>query len=526
MGKSTGVHTEQPEASVTLAGTSPGGRASGGARMGDDGGYELETLLDLSRVQRLCDSLSHAFDVTLAVLDLQGKVLIASGWQEICTRYHRENAETLQGCLESDLRINRRLVEGLDASQHYAYRCRNGLWDVAFPLVVGNKHLANVYTGQFFFEDDHVDREEFADRARRLGFDVDSYLAALDKVPVLSQEQLRRVIGFLADFVSMLGEMGVSALAAERRHAELVESEERYRRLFDSATEGLVVFRAEPSEDGEAEDIVVVDLNPVQARRSGADYDQIIGRRLSEYDGEDERLQAYFDAVASAVSSGNSTRSEVCLRIGDLYELLSVSPAGGDLWLLSATDVTELYRAEEALRRQEEGIRRAYVEVIDAVTGGKLILLTDEEVEQELGIPLTEPTVFSTPGQLAIARRTLLGAAEEGFPGRVRHTDLLSTVGEALDNALKHAGGGTYRAYARDDSLQVAIADEGPGIDFRTLPRATLTPGFSTAASLGMGFTIMLQLCERVLLATRPGRTVVILEFVTAPEPALRGAPA
>jgi anti-sigma regulatory factor (Ser/Thr protein kinase) len=70
----------------------------------------------------------------------------------------------------------------------------------------------------------------------------------------------------------------------------------------------------------------------------------------------------------------------------------------------------------------------------------------------------------------------------------------------------------------------VAIADDGPGIDFRTLPKATLVPGFSTAASLGMGFTIMLQLCERVLLSTRPGRTVVVLEFAAAREPALQPA--
>jgi len=59
----------------------------------------------------------------------------------------------------------------------------------------------------------------------------------------------------------------------------------------------------------------------------------------------------------------------------------------------------------------------------------------------------------------------------------------------------------------------VAVTDRGPGIDFRTLPKATLTPGFSTAASLGMGFTIMLHLCERVLLSTQPGHTSVVLEL-------------
>ena len=269
-------------------------------------GYELASLIDLDRVQRLCDSLSEAFDVTLAVLDLSGKVLIATGWQDICTRFHRENAETLQGCLESDLSINRRLVEGLDASEHYAYRCRNGLWDVAFPLVIAGEHVANVYTGQFFFDDDRVDREEFAARARRLGFDEAAYLEALDKVPVISHAQLQTTLGFLNDFVGMLGEMGLSSLERERKHAALKESEERYRRLFDNATEGLIMFRAERAEDGEVEDVVIVDLNPIQTERTGVRRDELAGHRLSEVDPADERLGAYFDAVASAVASGRS----------------------------------------------------------------------------------------------------------------------------------------------------------------------------------------------------------------------------
>jgi ligand-binding sensor protein/anti-sigma regulatory factor (Ser/Thr protein kinase) len=487
-------------------------------------GYQLASLIDLDRVQRLCDSLSDAFDVTLAVLDLSGNVLIGTGWQDICTRYHRENPETLQGCLESDLRINRRLVEGLGPSGHYAYRCSNGLWDVAFPLIVAGEHMANVYTGQFFFEDDDVDREAFAERARRLGFDETAYLQALDRVPVISHERLRKTIAFLADFVNMLGEMGLTALQHEQKHALLVESEERYRRLFDNAAEGLIVFRAEQGAAGEVGDLVVVDLNPTQARRTRTTLEQLVGRRLSECDGSDERLHAYFDVVAGAVAAGRPARCEVYLRGHAAYELLSAYPAANDLWVLSATDVTELREAERALRRQEEGIRNAYVDVLDAVTGGKLILLTDEQLTDELGAPVGHQAVFGAPAELAAARRRILRAAETSFPGRIPHTGLLSTVGEALDNALKHAGGGAYQAFVREDCLQVAISDDGPGIDFRTLPRATLVPGFSTAASLGMGFTIMLQLCERVLLSTRPGHTVVVLEFAAVREAALEPA--
>jgi ligand-binding sensor protein/anti-sigma regulatory factor (Ser/Thr protein kinase) len=483
-------------------------------------GYELAKLIDLDRVQCLCESLSAAFDIALAVLDPDGTVLIATGWQDICTRFHRENPETLRGCLESDLRINQRLVEGLGPSEHYAYRCSNGLWDVAFPLIVAGEHVANVFTGQFFFDDDDVDVAAFAERARRLGFSEEAYLEALRRVPVISHDRLRKSIGFLADFAGMLGELGLSALQRERQHAQLKESEERYRRLFANASEGLIVFRAERSSGGEVDDHVVVDINPTQSARTRVTREWLVGRRLSECDGSDERLRAYFDVVNGAMVAGRCTRSEICLRTDDAYELLSAYPAGGDLWALAAVDVTELRRAERALHRQDEGIRQAYVDVLDAVTGGKLILLTEEELAADLGTPFGVAVEFSSPAELTEARRAVVAAAERCFPGRIRHTDLLSTAGEALDNALKHAKSGTYRVFAKGDDLQVAISDDGPGIDFRTLPRATLVPGFSTAASLGMGFTIMLQLCERVLLATRPGRTTVVLEFAAAREPA------
>jgi PAS domain-containing protein/anti-sigma regulatory factor (Ser/Thr protein kinase) len=175
-------------------------------------------------------------------------------------------------------------------------------------------------------------------------------------------------------------------------------------------------------------------------------------------------------------------------------------------------DITERKRAERALRVQEESIRQAYVDVIDAVTGGKLILLAEGELPGELGQPLGKPGFLTSPADVAGARRSLLKSIARRFPGAAADTGLLNAVCEAWNNALKHAGGGMYQVLATPTRLQVAVTDSGPGIDFRTLPRATLVPGFSTTATLGMGFTIMLQVCERVLLCTRKGLTVVVLE--------------
>ena len=482
--------------------------------------HALASLIDLGRVQRMCDSLSAALDIGLAVLDPAGTVLIASGWQDICTAFHRRHEETLRGCLESDLRINRHLRDGLGASEHYAYKCANGLWDVAFPLIVAGEHVANIYAGQFFFDDDDVDPATFAQRARGLGFDEPAYLEALARVPVLSHERLQKTIAFVSDFVGMLGEMGLSALLHEEKHEELRESERRYRHLFDNTTEGLIVFRIERDAAGILLDLRIVDLNPALAAQARTTRERMIGRRMSGCDEADDRLRAYFDLVAGGLVFGQSTRRELSIPAEDAYELLAAYPAGRDLWALSAIDVTDVRRAEQALRRQEEGIRQAYVDVLDAVTGGKLILLTEDALASELGQPLSDLIPISSPAQLSEARRLVVACAELRYPGQIDHADLLSPVGEALDNALKHAQGGTYQVFAGDGCLKVAISDAGPGIDFRMLPKATLVPGFSTAASLGMGFTIMLHLCERVLLCTRPGLTEVVLEMAAAQKPA------
>jgi anti-sigma regulatory factor (Ser/Thr protein kinase)/ligand-binding sensor protein len=482
----------------------------------------LASLIDLDGVQRMCDSLSAAFDIGLAVLDTEGAVLIASGWQDLCTRYHRVHPETLRGCLESDLRINQRLRDGLGAGEHYAYRCANGLWDVAFPLVVAGEHIANIYTGQFFFDDDDVGPAVFAERARRLGLDEPGYMEALAKVPVLTHEDLERRIHFLADFVGLLGELGLSALQREQKHEQLEESERRYRQLFDNATEGLIVFRVVRDDADGTDDLEVVDLNPTQSARTKVTREQLVGRRRSECAEGDTRLRAYFDVVAGAIATGECARCEFCAQAEGAYELLTAYPAGQDLWALSALDVTAAHAAEQALRRQEEAIRRAYVDVIDAVTGGKLVLLTEEALARELGQPVGDAMEIDSAAQLAEARRRVLDAAELRYPGRMHDADVLSPVSEALDNALKHGRRGTFQVFARDGYLQVAVTDEGPGIDFRTLPRATLVPGFSTAASLGMGFTIMLQLCARVLLSTRPGHTEVVLEIAAGDRPRQR----
>jgi len=304
--------------------------------------------------------------------------------------------------------------------------------------------------------------------------------------------------------------------------ATLAGSERRFRSLFENLLNGYAYCRMIYDAAGAPLDFVHLEVNPAFERVTG--LKDVVGRPVSEViPGIRALSPELFEVYGRVARSGKPETIELHLKSLGSWLFIAVYSTEPGTLIAVFEDVTERHEAEQALRRQEEDIRRAYVDVLDAVTGGKLILLTELALAGELGQPLSDVMPISSPAELAEARRLIVAAAELRYPGRIHHTDLLSPVGEALNNALKHARGGTYQVFARDGCLQVAITDAGPGIDFRTLPRATLVRGFSTAASLGMGFTIMLQLCARVLLCTRPGCTEVVLEVATAPRPALRG---
>ena len=302
------------------------------------------------------------------------------------------------------------------------------------------------------------------------------------------------------------------ALEERASAATLAASEQRFRSLFENLLNGYTYCRMIHDAAGKPIDFVYLEVNPAFELLTG--LKDVVGRPASDvFPGIREQSPELFEVCGRVTRSGRPETMAFDFTALDLYVFITVYSAKPGCFVALFEDVTERRRAEQALRRQEEDIRRAYVDVLDAVTGGKLILLSEHAFAEELGEPLSNALPIMSAGQLAEARHLVAEASRRRFPAWDPDTDLLSPVCEALANALKHAHGGTYQVFAKDGCVQVAIVDDGPGIDFRTLPKATLVPGFSTAASLGMGFTIMLQLCDRVLLCTRPGHTSVGLEW-------------
>lgn len=188
------------------------------------------------------------------------------------------------------------------------------------------------------------------------------------------------------------------------------------------------------------------------------------------------------------------------------------------LFVVSYRYLTRLKRSEDRflaaqtdLREKEQAVRQGYVDVLDAVTGGKLILLTQDELDDSLGTAILSTHPLNQPSELSSARHEIKAVLQTlGLP---EIDAAVLAVSEALTNALKHAGSGEYEVCRTEECAQIVVHDFGRGIDFRTLPKATLVQGFSTTNTLGMGFTIMLEVCDRVLLTTGGEGTTVVMEI-------------
>ena len=193
---------------------------------GDIDSLELGDIIDVPAIQSLVDDFYALAKTPAAIVDTRGRVLVRAGWQEICATYHRAHPVASRHCLESDTVLS----AGIPAGESRIYRCRNNMWDMATPIVVDGRHLGNIYTGQFFFEDEEVDYELFRAQARQYGFDETGYLTALRAVPRLDRPYVDAVMAFLREFAGLISRLSYSNITLARSLAERNALTGRWRR--------------------------------------------------------------------------------------------------------------------------------------------------------------------------------------------------------------------------------------------------------------------------------------------------------
>ena len=210
-----------------------------------DGKYGINELVDIEELRRIFARFTEATGFTTGFLEHPSlNILIATGWQDICTRFHRGCPASNAICLKS----NRQLLCSLDQpGKMKVERCGHGLVDCAFPIIVKGKHIASLATGQLFVETPDI--EKFRRQSRRFGYDEQEYLKALDKVQVVPEAKLQQVTRFLGEIAMVLSNLGYAnlqikedAIQLKRTKEAQLKSEVRFRRLFNGSRDAINVL--------------------------------------------------------------------------------------------------------------------------------------------------------------------------------------------------------------------------------------------------------------------------------------------
>jgi PAS domain S-box-containing protein len=322
----------------------------------------LSIAIDIHSIKPLMNDLYRLVHIPIGINDLKGNVLAGVGWQDICTKFHRVHPETCKYCIESDIMLS----AGVSPGEFKLYRCKNNMWDIVTPIMVGSQHVGYVFGGQFFFDDEPIDYELFRSQARKYDFNEEEYIAELEKVPRLSREAVEIGMSFFMKFANMLSELNYSNFKLAKSLSErdilleaLRESETKYRHILETAQEG--IWSIDQNDR-------TVFVNQKISEMLGYSIDEML-----------EQLPQKFLAPEFRALADNRLREHRQI-INQPIDYRFIRKDGSDLWCILSprplfdnegkyagslgmlTDITKRKKAEEALKKVTDNLERKVTE--------------------------------------------------------------------------------------------------------------------------------------------------------------------
>jgi PAS domain S-box-containing protein len=325
---------------------------------GDIAKLELADIIDARALQTLMAHFYELAHFPIGIIDIKGKVLVGVGWQDICTRFHRVHPDACWHCIESDTQLS----AGVPPGEFKLYKCKNNMWDIATPIMVGGQHVGNVFTGQFFFDDEPLDLELFRSQAREYGFNEKDYIKALETVPRVSRKSVNTCMAFFAKLADMISQLSYSNIKLARTMAErealtdsLRQNESLLRTVMDNSPDPIFLKNR---------DSQMLLANPATLAVWGRGANEVIGKTIQEYVAVLEVGRAIMENDQRVMASGQTEVVEETLSgpIGPRTFLTTKSPyydsEGRVIGLVGvARDITDRKKQEEELQQLNRTLR-------------------------------------------------------------------------------------------------------------------------------------------------------------------------
>jgi signal transduction histidine kinase/PAS domain-containing protein len=402
---------------------------------------ELSNIIDVAALQSMMNDLCAVTNIGFSIIDLRGNVLVGTGWQDICAKFHRANPETLKNCIESDVT----LTQGVKKGKFRIFKCKNNMWDIVTPIIIGGKHIANIHSGQFFFEDEKVNREMFVAQAEKYGFDKEAYMRAFDKIPRWSREKVENLMMFYTKMADVISKLSYSNL----KLAKLLSEQKTLQSKLEHYSKHL-------------EDLVEEKTKLLK---------------------DSERLAAIGQTAGMV---GHDIRNPLQSIIGEVYLVNSE--------LATLPDSEEKANIKESLDMIKHNTEYMNKIVLDLQDFAKPLNPCDEEtnVEQMIQELLTKngvPENIHTEAHIESKARMV--AADSAYMKRI----LGNLVSNAVQ-AMPKGGKLMVQAHRETDAVVIAVKDTGVGIREDAKDKL-FTPLFTTKSKgQGFGLAVVKRLTE------------------------------
>src|ERR1017187_5621430 len=161
----------------------------------------------------------------------------------------------------------------------------------------------------------------------------------------------------------LVGVSGIARDVTARRRAQdaLIESERRYRSLFENMLEGFAYCEMLFDDRGRPIDFVYLAVNSTFGKLTG--LENVVGKRVTEViPGIKESQPELFERYGRVALTGEPERFEIELKALGIWFSISAYGAGNGSFIATFDNVTERKRAERTLREAEEQYRTMFEE--------------------------------------------------------------------------------------------------------------------------------------------------------------------
>ncbi|MBN2683724.1 MAG: PAS domain S-box protein [Pontiellaceae bacterium] len=492
----------------------------------------FEDLVDLGQIQKIQDEFAAAVGVASVITRPDGVLITRPSNDSIFCEKIRSTDQGFCDCMRSAAGIGEGDPQVAEIRTCFAA----GLWNAGACILVGGRRIANWLIGQVRNEAQSEDR--IRAYARELKMDEEALVEAFYRIPEMSKERFEIVAKALHTMANQISTAAYQNIlqarfitAQEKTKNELRDSEERYRGLFETVSDAIIVF------DGESRRFV--DVNDAALKLYGYSHKDLF--KLSR-----DALSTESDAAENVKEEDEESNPVLhCFhRKSDgrviPVEVSQCSFSRGDRVLVCelVRDISGRMAREQEIQTSREELRRLASElslaeqrerqcVADALHDGLGQLLSSaylrvgalsqnkdlpegvrepmEAVGQLIGQSLAETRSLtfdlSCPALnelgLAAALKELCRTMSTGFGivfefcGELCRVPLLMdhkivlyrAVRELLMNVIRHSGArkATVSFDCADEKLQILVKDNGKGFDDTKAGR-----GFSPSGGYGL----------------------------------------